>query len=133
MVDRHRRDDDVEAPERGQRPREVVLDELDAVVAREAPARRLEHELGEVKSDAERVGPVGLQQGEQATVAGPEVEDATNIARDLLGQDALALRAVRNVVRPGEIAVGVLDGCPFLGRDAGMLSRPVALVGDCAA
>jgi hypothetical protein len=39
-----RRDDRVEAPERGQGLGEVVLDELDALVAAEALARGVEHE-----------------------------------------------------------------------------------------
>ena len=55
VVDRERGDDGVEAPELRQRLGEVVLDELDALIAGEALARRLEHQLGEVEAHAEHL------------------------------------------------------------------------------
>ena len=66
---------------------------------------------------------IDLEKGEQATVARPEVEDATSVTRHLLDQDALSLRAVRIGVRSGQVAVGVLSGRPFLGCHTPMLAR----------
>jgi hypothetical protein len=115
VVDRHRRDDRVEAPERGQRPGEVVLDDLDALVVGEALARRVEHEGREVEADAEHPRAVGLEQGEQAAVAGAEVEDARGAAGHVVEQDALALRAPRVLARQAQVAMDVLGGRPLLG------------------
>jgi len=115
MVDGHRRDDGVEAPECGQRLHEVVFDELDAFVAGEALAGRVEHELGEVQAHPVHAGPVDLEQGEQAAVAGSEVEDAARVARHLLGQHALSLRTVPDAVGQREVPVNVRSGGPFLG------------------
>jgi len=82
VVDGHGRDDDVEAPELGQRCRQVVLDELDALVAGEAVAGRIEHELGEVQAHPVHAGTTGLQEGEQPTVARAEVEENPAVCKD---------------------------------------------------
>jgi hypothetical protein len=64
----------VEKPECRQRLGKVVLDELGALIAGEAPACRLEHEFGEVKAHANQVGLIDAEEGEQAAVARPEVK-----------------------------------------------------------
>jgi hypothetical protein len=83
------------SPERGQRLGQVMLDELDALVVGEARACRLEHELGEIKAHTVHLGAIDTQQGEQAAVTGPEVEDATSVARNMLKQHAFSLGARR--------------------------------------
>ncbi len=118
MVDRHRRNDGVEAPERGQRLRQVVLHELDVLVVREALACRPEHELGEVKTHAEHFAVINLEKGEQAAVARAEVEDAPSVARHMLEQDALSLCPAWILIRPAEIPTDMLGGRPFLGGHA---------------
>jgi hypothetical protein len=118
MVDGHRRDDGVETPDRGQRLGEIVLYELDALVAGEALACCFEHELGEIERHATHMRTVDPQHGEQASVAGPEVEDATSVARYVIEQHALALRAAGVLVRELEIARDVLGGHPLLGGHA---------------
>jgi hypothetical protein len=123
VVDRHRRHDRVEAPERGQRLGQVVGDDLDAFVAREALARRAEHEVGEVEPDAEHPRTVGPEQREQAPVAGAEVEDARRAAGDVVEQDALALGAPRVLVRARQVAADVLGGRPLLGGHGRTLRR----------
>lgn len=96
-----------------------MLDELDALVAGEALASRLEHGLGKVKADTKRLVAIDPEKGEQAAVARPEVEDATNVARHMLEQDVLSLRATRILVGPAEITMNMLGGRPFLSGPAG--------------
>jgi len=113
VMDGHRRDDGVKAPERGQRFSQVVADELDPLVPGEALACRREHQLGEVNADTAHVAAVVLQQGEQAAVAGAEVEDARGFASDLLEQHALSLGAARMLLCPAAVAIDVRGGLPF--------------------
>ena len=122
VVDGKRRDDGVEAPERGQRLGEVVLDELDAPVVGESLARHLQHGLREIEAHAEHLATVDPEEGEQPPVARPEVEDAPGLAGHLLEQDALSLRAVRISVGPGEVAQRVFRGCPLLGGHARIIA-----------
>ena len=79
---------------------------------RSSPAKRSraasEHQLGGVQAHAGHRGPVGLQKGEQAAVAGPEVEDPAGAAGDLLEQHGLALGPMGELVGPGEVAVDVV-------------------------
>jgi hypothetical protein len=124
VVDGHRGDDGVEAPQRGQRPGEVVLGELDALVGAEALAGGREHGRGEVEADAEHAGAIGAQETEQAAVARAEVEDAPDIPRHVLEQDALPLGPARVGVRPAEIALDVLRGRPLPGGHAASMNRP---------
>ena len=113
MVDGHRRHDGVEAPERGQRLGEVVLDELDALVAGEALARGVEHECGEVEAHAGHRGAVGLEEGEQPPVTGAEVEDARGPAGHVIEQDTLPLEAARVLVCSRKVAADVLAAGPL--------------------
>ncbi len=100
MVDGHGRDDGVEAAEHaGQRLGEVVLDELDTIVAGEALARRPEHDLGEVEPYPAGLGSIGRRTGEQPAVTRAEVEDAPGVARHDVEQNALTLGAARKVIR----------------------------------
>ena len=81
MVDHHRGDDGVEAPEVRERLGEVVLDELDSLRVGETLARGGEHHLGEVEADAEHPRSIAAEVVEQPAVAGPDVEDASRVAR----------------------------------------------------
>jgi hypothetical protein len=99
-----------------------MRDELDALVVGEALACRFEHELREVEADTMYLAAIDPEKGEQTTVARPEVEDATSLARHLLDQDALSLRAARRGVRSGQVALGVLGGRPLLSCHAPMLA-----------
>src|SRR5215207_6277519 len=104
MVDRHRGNDGVEAPEVRQRLGEVVIDHLDPPLAGEALAGGRQHQLGEVDTDSARRWARGEDHGEQASVAGAEVEDAAYAAGDVVEQDALPLEAVRERIRALAIA-----------------------------
>ncbi len=80
-----------------------MLDELDALIVGEALACRAEHDLGEIKADANDLGTIAVEKREQATVSRPDVEDAMSVVRDVLQQDTLPLCAVREPIRPVEI------------------------------
>jgi hypothetical protein len=118
MVDGERRDDSVEASERGERLDKIVPHELDALIAGEAVACRVEHDLREVKADANDLGAIALEKRQQAAVSRPEVEDTTNVIRDMLEQDALSLCAARESIRPVEIAQDTLGDSPLAGGHA---------------
>ena len=64
-------------------------------------------------ADTAHVAAVVLQQGEQAAVAGAEVEDARGFASDLLEQHALSLGAARMLLCPASVAIDVRGGLPF--------------------
>lgn len=96
VVDRHRGDDRVEATERGQRLGQVVLDELDALIASEPLTRRVEHNLGEVEADSAQVRAIALEQRQQPAVAGAKVEHTANLRRDVVEQHAFAFPAARD-------------------------------------
>ena len=125
VVDRHRGDHRVEASQCRHRRGHVVLDQLDPLIAGEAVARRLEHDVGEVEPDPANVRAITHEQGQEATVARPEVEHATHFARHVVEQDALALSSAREFVGSAETAIDVLSGGPFLGVQAS-LSEAVA-------
>ena len=126
MVDRHRGDDSVEAPEVRQGLGQVVLDELDAFLAVESLPRRGEHDLGEVETDAEHPGALAPQESEQAPVAGPDVEDASGVRGDLFEQDALALGAAGKAIRPLQVMLDVRAVRPLLGMHGVNYLRGIA-------
>ena len=76
---------------------------------------------------------IDAEQGEQATVARPKVEDATSVGWRMVERDALSLCAARTVVHPAEIALDVLVGRPFLAGIPGSSSPPAASGDDCFA
>ena len=115
MVDRHRGDDGVEAPEVRQRLGQVVLDEFDSILAVEPLPGRGEHDLGEVETDALHLRALAPQEIEQPAVAGPDVEDPTGVARHVLEQDALPLSPARKLIRPPQVVIDVLGVRPLLG------------------
>jgi Nucleotidyltransferase domain len=73
-----------------------------------------------------RLGPVHAQQGEQASVARPEIEDATSLTGHVRDQYALPLGAVRIAVRSSQVAEGVLSRRPFLACHALIIVRAVS-------
>jgi len=115
VVDRHRGDDRVEATERGQRLGQVVLDELDALIAREPLARRVEHDVREIEADSAQVPAIALKQRQQPAVAGAKVEHTANLRRDVVEQHAFAFPAARELVGTAEIPTDMFGGCPLLG------------------
>jgi hypothetical protein len=103
------------------------LDELDVLIVGEALASRVEHDLGEVKADAHNLGAITLEECEHTAISRPEVEDATSVGRDMLEQDALPLRAVRESVRSIQIAQDTLGSGPLVSwhtRIIGHYHRP---------
>jgi hypothetical protein len=122
VVDGKRGDDNVKAPERGPRLREVVPQERDTPVVEEPLARRPEHGLGKVEAHTVYPGAIAQEGAEQPPIARPEVEDAPGVARHLLEQDTLSLCAVRIGVSPGEVAQRVFRVLPFLGGHARILA-----------
>ena len=114
----------VEAAESGQRPGEIVLDQLDTIVAGESPPRRRQHQLREIEPDSSylQLWAIGPQTSQQPAVARPQVEHAPSVAGHVLEQDALALRAVRECVRAAEIAIDLLlVGGPLLSGHGGII------------
>ena len=99
VVDREAGDDRVEGAEVGQGRGHVVPEELDPLVAREALSRGREHRLREVEADPNARRPVNAEQGEQAPVPRPQVEDAPRRGRHMVEEDSLALGSVREGVR----------------------------------
>jgi hypothetical protein len=122
VVDGKRGDDNVEAPERGQRLVEVVFQQRDAPVVEEALARRPEHGLGKVEAHAGYPRAIAREEAEQPPITRPEVEDASGVAGHLLEQYALSLCAVRIGVSPGEVAQRVFRVLPFLSGYARILA-----------
>src|ERR1700728_4063822 len=106
-----------------------MLDELDTPVISEALACRVEHDLGEVNTDANDLGTIALQQREQATVARSEVKYATTVARYLFEQDALSLCAMREAVGPVEIVQDALRVSPLAHRSID--HQDIMRVGRC--
>ena len=71
--------------------------------------------LGEVEAHTEHLAAIDPKMGKKATVASPEVEDATRVPRHMLEQDALSHCAVRVAIRPAKITNDVFGGRPLLG------------------
>ena len=115
MMDRHRRDDGVEAAQVGQRIDEVVPHELDALVAGVAPARRLAHEVGEVQADAAHLRAIGPQKRERPSIPpiAPcrvlplRLEHPRERRADPLAHDERRALHVRAHERRGRVGVGV--------------------------
>jgi hypothetical protein len=79
-----------------------------------------------VETDPEHPGALAAQVIEQAAVAGPDVENASRIRRDLFEQDALSLGATGKVIRPFQVVINVLAGRPLLGvHGADYRQRPL--------
>jgi hypothetical protein len=114
MVDGEAGDDRVERPERRQRPVEVVLDDLGSAPRLEACVQPLEHDGGKLDRDPASVRPGAQDEIEQAPIAGPEVEDATDGGRNLLEQRALSSGAVRDAIGALEICAGVVARLPLV-------------------
>ena len=123
VVDRHRGDHRVEASHCRHRRGHVVLDQLDPLIAGEAVACGVEHDVGEVEPDPAKVRPITHEQGQEATIARPEVEDAAHFARHVVEQDALALSSAREFVGSAEVSIDVLSGGPFLGVHGSIIGR----------
>jgi hypothetical protein len=93
------RDDGVEALERGQRLGEAALS-IGLERSRPTPC---------ISGRSIR------RRANRQPSPGPEVENATSVARNMLKQHAFSLCASRTAVRAIQIATDVLDGRPFLG------------------
>ena len=121
MVDRERGYDAVESTEVGKRLGEVVVEQFYRLVG-EALMGALEHRLGDVDRDGHARGPVGEHSGEQAPVAGTEVEDPARGERHLLEQGTLAFFPMGDRVRQREVVVDVLASLPLVGGHDHMLA-----------
>jgi hypothetical protein len=113
VVDRKAGHHGIEAAEVRDRLGEVMSHKLDAPLVREPFACGLEHRLGDVEPHADAVGSVLPQQGEQASIASAEVEDAPCVARHVIEQDPLTLGPVRERIRASEVAQGMLRVPPL--------------------
>ena len=142
MVDGEGRDDQVESAEGGERPRQVVLPQLDRVVTGEAAPGRREHGRGEVDPDRDRLRPHGLHQRDQAAVPRADVQEAVNARGQLLDEGPLAAlappRQARDVAQVQGGTLGLVpfatvrqrDGCAVVGpsRDAHPAGRPTRVL-----
>jgi hypothetical protein len=100
-----------------------VREKCHSLVAGEALTGDREHRLRDVEPDAGALGPVDAKQGQQAPIAGPEVEYAPRRGGHVVEEDSLALRPVRGVA--GEVAEGVLGRCPLVrGHTRHTVARP---------
>jgi hypothetical protein len=88
----------------------------------EALARALEHRLGDIDRDGHARGPVGAHEGEQAPVAGAEVEDPARGERHMLEQHTLAVGPMGDGVHQLEVVVDVLAPLPLAGGHAHMVT-----------
>jgi len=113
VVDRKARHHRIEAAKVGERFGEVMAHQLDATLVCEPLPCGLEHWLGDVQTDADAVGPVQPQQGEQASIARAEVQDLPGVARHVIEQDALTLATVRQPIGTSKVAQRVFWVAPL--------------------
>lgn len=101
------------------------------------PATRamIQHELRVVETDSEHRGTVDPEKGEQATIAGTEIKDATPAARHVIEQDALAFGAARVLIGSVQMAKRVAGRGPLVGghavqhRPSSRTTTPTGVVG----
>ena len=121
VVDRERGHDAVESAQVGKRLGEGVVEQFHRLVG-EALAGALEHRLGDIDSDGHALGPLGAHEGEQAPVAGAEVEDTASGKRHLVEQDTLALCPMGDAVHQREVVVDVLTLLALVRGHAAMVT-----------
>src|SRR5271165_3084956 len=97
-MDGEARDDGIEVAEARQRVVEVVLDDLDAVVAREPTAGRLQHRWRHVEADPAGRRPRSQYEAEQPAVSRSEVEETTDLLWQGFDKRRLALGAPRQLI-----------------------------------
>src|SRR4051812_46015460 len=99
MMNGKARYDRVESTQIGEGTVEVVLDDLNLVVAAKSFACGVQHRRRKVECDALGFGAANSQQREQAAVSGPQIENALSLLRDELEQHCLAFSPMRNAIR----------------------------------